>query len=152
MGSCHKLSHGMGLLCSPQPFLPCKFGTLMLCPDGPMPQPQCLGCLTAANLAACKRTSCLIKKRPFRRHRLCDPEGQFGAILLELPRCCCVQDADSWEALFNFEVCWISSFYSASHTCSYSCFLSRFAPWTDAYNGCWLAEKPQGAPGSYCNM
>ncbi len=68
------------------------------------------------------------------------------------PTRCRIQDENSWEALSSMEICWLSQFFAASHVCSYTCFFSQFTPGSDAYDGCWLSEKPEGAPGSYCGL
>ncbi len=62
------------------------------------------------------------------------------------------QNTAAWPALDNIQLCWASDFLSASHGCSYTCFTSQFAPGTAAaqHNECWLAERPEGAEGSYC--
>lgn len=66
-------------------------------------------------------------------------------------RAALLQDTESWAALSSLEVCWIWSYFSATHTCAYTCFLSQFAAGEAAdLTSCWLAERPAGAAGTTC--
>ncbi|KAL4431070.1 hypothetical protein ABPG75_006326 [Micractinium tetrahymenae] len=62
------------------------------------------------------------------------------------------QDAASWPALQDIQLCWAINFLYATHICSYACFTSQFAPAAAAnYNLCWLSARPEGAPaGMQC--
>lgn len=65
----------------------------------------------------------------------------------------CLQDAASWPALRNIQLCWAYQFLWATHLCSYACALSRYAPTPAAdASQCWLAAQPGGAPGSQCGL
>lgn len=63
---------------------------------------------------------------------------------------CCTQDAATWPALANMQLCWALPFVYATHICSYSCFLSQFVPGASNGNACWLSQQPAGTPGSQC--
>ena len=60
------------------------------------------------------------------------------------------QDAATWPALANLQLCWARQFLTATHVCSYSCFLSQFAPGGANHSACWLSQQPAGAEGSQC--
>lgn len=62
------------------------------------------------------------------------------------------QDAASWAALRDIQLCWGTRFLFATHVCSYSCFLSQFSSGAAAANNCWLAARPAGAQGDACPL
>ncbi len=62
-----------------------------------------------------------------------------------------VQDAASWEALKEIQICWSGAFVTATHSCSYTCFISQFGPAGAAeQSSCWLSPQPEDAVGSAC--
>ncbi|KAL4425099.1 hypothetical protein ABPG77_010413 [Micractinium sp. CCAP 211/92] len=57
------------------------------------------------------------------------------------------QDAVSWPALRDIQLCWSLNFLMATHVCSYACFTSQFAPpAAAAQSSCWLSARPEGSP------
>jgi hypothetical protein len=60
------------------------------------------------------------------------------------------QDAATWPALANLQLCWALQFLTATHVCSYSCFLSQFVLGAANHSACWLSHQPAGAEGSQC--
>jgi hypothetical protein len=61
-----------------------------------------------------------------------------------------LQDAATWPALASMQFCWAAQFFSATHSCSYSCFLSQYVPGASNHSDCWLSQQPTGTPGSQC--